>query len=73
MYREILAIFLSSIVELLISGYFGYTVPKNGQENTILNKLISIWFVMIPVFILYFMVFWMLTMSLDELNEEAFQ
>ena len=53
MYAEILAIFLSSTVEFLISGYLGLKGPKFGAY-----RVISIWFLIIPMLILPTLLIW---------------
>ena len=52
MFKEILAILLSSIVELLIAGSLGLTVPEDSQDNTAFNWVISVWFLFVPVILL---------------------
>ena len=52
MFKEILAILLSSLVELLIAGSLGLTVPEESSDNTTINWAISIWFLFVPVILL---------------------
>ena len=69
MYAEILAIFMSSVVELLISGYLGLKAP----ESFLASKVISWWFLAIPVVLLPGIFVWIFRKSISEIKEEQFK
>ena len=66
MYAEILAISISSVVELLVSGFLGISAPYAAP----LNYTISIYFLVIPMFILPALIVYVFVSNKKELHEE---
>ena len=66
MYAEILAISISSVVELLVSGFLGVSAPYSAP----LNYAISIYFLVIPMIILPALIFIVFLINKKELHEE---
>jgi hypothetical protein len=68
MYGEILSLLLSSIVELLISGFLGVQAPVMFP----FNMAVSVWFLVIPFIFLPAMFVWLFIHDIKSIREEAF-
>jgi hypothetical protein len=64
-FGEILSILMSSIVELLISGFLGLDAP---EMNT-LNVVLSYWYLAIPLVVLPLIFVWLFTKNVSAIGE----
>jgi len=71
-FSEILTIYFGSLIELLLSSALFTSVPKKSSVNTSLNKIISIYFALIPIILIPFIFFWMFTKRLTQIKSVTF-
>jgi hypothetical protein len=68
MFGEILAIFLSSIVELALTAWLGLSTPESNPTHT----AVSIWFLVILVIIIPVLFVWIFLKSMKDIEDETF-
>ena len=72
-FSEILAILFGSLLELMIAGILFLNIPESNPNNTIRNKIVSIYFMIIPLVLIPAVFFWMFTKNLKHIQSHGFQ